>query len=98
MGAWKSCFGSTIGYDTPGSYDTGPQDLMLECKRNFNVTTNNVIMNFEYRKNDVIIFFYVILCYENSFRQIIYVILVYEKFHVFTIHYDIVSYTPTKIT
>ena len=44
-----------------------------------------------YRKNNII--FYVILCYENSLRQIIYVILVYDKFSVFKIHYDIVSST-----
>ena len=38
-------------------------------------------------------FFYVILCYENLLCQISNVILVYYKFHVFKIHYDIVSST-----
>ena len=61
-------------------------------------TTKNVIMNFEYVKFVIQekwynYLFYVILCYENSLYQIVYVILVYDKFHVFKIHYDIVSST-----
>ena len=51
-----------------------------------------------YRKNDIIIFFYVILCYENSLCQIIYIIFVHYKFHVFKIHYDIFSSTDIRFS